>query len=37
MTGIAQQHERGALDRRVLAEFGLVALVGLVIILRFAR
>lgn len=37
MTGIAQQHERGALDRRVLAEFSLVALVGLVIILRFAR
>ncbi len=37
MTGIAQQHGRGALDRRVLAEFGLVALVGLVIILRFAR
>lgn len=37
MTGIVQQYERGVLNRRVLAEFGLVALAGLVIILRFAR
>jgi hypothetical protein len=37
MVGVVQQHERGSINRRVLAEFGLVALAGLIIILRFAR
>lgn len=37
LTGIAQQHEQGVLNWRVLAEFGLVVLAGLIIILRYAR
>jgi Protein of unknown function (DUF5656) len=35
-TGLAQQHLVGALSRRMLLEFGVVAVVGLVAVLRFA-
>jgi hypothetical protein len=36
LTGLAQQHLVGALNRRIIVEFGVVALVGLAATLRFA-
>lgn len=36
LTGLAQQHLVGSLTRRVLIEFGVVATIGLLAVLRFA-